>query len=118
MAEPRSAGVVEMDDSGRITNFTEKPERRSASSNVENGGTYVLEKEVLELIPDGERSDFGRDILPELVRSGRPVHGYVLEAGDYLIDIGSREKLQQAGDDVVAGRVRIFGPEDAELHVG
>ncbi len=111
MAEPRNAGVVEMDEAGRITSFAEKPARRSESSNLENGGTYVLEREVLELVPAGERTDFGRDVLPELVRSGRPVHGYVLDAGDYLIDIGSREKYRQAGDDVASGRVRVFCPE-------
>ena len=109
MAEPRRAGVVELDSAGRITSFAEKPAQRSESSNLENGGTYVLEKEALELVATGVESDFGRDVLPELVKSGRPVHGYVLEASDYLIDIGSREKYRQAGADVGAGRVRVYG---------
>ncbi len=109
MAEPRRAGVVEMDRAGRITSFAEKPARRSESSNLENGGTYVLEKEVLEFVATGVESDFGRDVLPELVKSGRPVHGYVLEASDYLIDVGSRDKYRQVEADVGAGLVRLYG---------
>lgn len=109
MAEPRHAGVVEMDRAGRITSFAEKPARRSESSNLENGGTYVLEKEVLEFVATGVESDFGRDVLPELVRSGRPVHGYVLETSDYLIDVGSRDKYRQVEADVGAGLVKLYG---------
>lgn len=109
MAEPRVAGVVEMDEDGRITSFSEKPASRAVSSNLENGGTYVLEKEVLDFIEPGITSDFGRDVLPQLVNSGRAVHGHILDSKDYLIDIGSREKYRQAEEDVSAGLVRVYG---------
>lgn len=108
MAEPRVAGVVEMDDSGRITAFSEKPDGRSNSPRLENGGTYLLEKEALQFVPPGEASDFGQDVFPELLRRNLPLYGYLLKEDDYLIDIGSLEKYRQAGEDVRAGRVRLY----------
>ena len=107
VSRPRSAGVVEMDAAGRVLSFVEKPQERTASSTFENGGTYVLERAVLDHIPAERPSDFGHDVLPALLAAGLPVYGYVLGDDDYLVDIGSKEKYRQANEDMAAGRVRI-----------
>ena len=107
VSRARSAGVVEMDNAGRVLSFVEKPNERAVSSNLESGGTYVLEKAVLDHIPAGVPSDFGHDVLPALLAAGLPVSGYILRADDYLVDIGSKAKYRQANEDMAAGRVRI-----------
>ena len=115
VSSPRSAGVVEMDATGRVLSFTEKPAERAASSNLENSGTYILERAVLDHIPAGRPSDFGHDVIPALLAADLPVYGYVLRDDDYLVDIGSREKYRQANEDMAAGRVRIRHGNESRL---
>jgi len=107
VAEPRSAGVVEMDTEGRIISFTEKPAERTVSSNLESGGTYILEKEVLDYIPADSPSDFGHDVFPAILAGNLPVYGYVLKDDDYLVDIGTIEKYRQANEDMANGIIRF-----------
>jgi len=107
VSRPRVAGVVEMDADGRVTSFVEKPAERPVSASLESGGTYVLDPAVLEHIPADRPSDFGHDVLPDLVRARIPVYGYVLRQTDYLVDIGSHEKYRQANRDMAARRIRI-----------
>ncbi len=107
VSEPRSAGVVEMNDEGKICSFTEKPAERAVSSNLESGGTYILEKKVLDYIPADRPSDFGHDIFPAILAGNLPVYGYILKDDDYLVDIGTIEKYRQANDDMANGRIRL-----------
>ena len=107
VSEPRSAGVVEMDTEGRISSFVEKPVERAVSSNLESGGTYILEKEVLDYIPADGPSDFGHDVFPVILSEDLPVYGYVLKDDDYLVDIGTIEKYRQANEDMANGKIRL-----------
>ncbi|MBL7165651.1 MAG: NDP-sugar synthase [Dehalococcoidales bacterium] len=107
VSRPRSAGVIEMDADARVLGFTEKPAERATSSNLENGGTYILERAVLDHIPAEHPSDFGHDVFPALLARDLPVYGYVLKDDDYLVDIGTIEKYRQANEDMDAGRIRV-----------
>ncbi len=104
---PRSVGVVEMDADARVLSFTEHPAERAASADLESGGTYVLERTVLDHIPVEHPSDFGHDVFPALLARDLPVYGYILKDDDYLVDIGTIEKYRQANEDMAAGRIRI-----------
>jgi len=104
---PWEVGIVEVDKEGRILSFVEKPPRGSETGNLASGAIYVLEREILDYIPAKGASDFAYDILPKLIKLGLPVYGYILQPEDYLIDIGTIEKYQQANQDVRAGKVRI-----------
>jgi len=107
VSRPRSAGVVEMDASARVLSFTEHPAERAASADLESGGTYILERTVLDTIPVEQPSDFGHDVLPALLARDLPVYGYILKDDDYLVDIGTIEKYRQANEDMAAGRIGI-----------
>lgn len=45
-------GIARLDN-GKIVEFIEKPTVEQAPSNLNNAGGYILEKEVLEILPDG-----------------------------------------------------------------
>jgi len=107
--DPREVGVVELDPEGKVLSFMEKSSSSTARPVLASGGIYVLKREVLDYIPDEGCSDFGSDILPELIRLGLPVYGFRLKAGDYLIDIGTVDKYQRANNDVLNGRVKTRG---------
>ncbi len=73
-----AGGIVSMTPAGRIERFVEKPREDHIFSAWVNAGIMVCEPAILDAIPQSP-SDFGRDILPELIRSGQEVYGYQME---------------------------------------
>ncbi len=61
---PSAYGLVETTDDGRITRFLEKPSADEITCNTINAGTYILEPEVLKVIPSGENYSFERGVFP------------------------------------------------------
>lgn len=96
-------GVVVTDDSGRITAFQEKPRNEEALSRMVNTGVYVLEKEVVDLIPPETFYDFGKELFPLLVSKGVPFFGYKSDC--YWKDIGNISNYRLANFDVASGIV-------------
>jgi NDP-sugar pyrophosphorylase family protein len=92
--DPWNRGIVQLDDAGTIVKFVEKPAPEEVFSDLANAGIYVMEPEVLDMIPEGRVWDFGQDVFPVMLAQDRHVAGYVIE--DVLIDIGLPEKYQHA----------------------
>jgi mannose-1-phosphate guanylyltransferase len=86
---PSAFGVVETDADRRVKAFIEKPPPGTATTNWINAGTYILEPEVLEHIPDGQPYMFERGLFPALLDMGKPVYGY--EYRGYWLDMGRPE---------------------------
>lgn len=92
--DPWNRGIVQLDDAGAIARFVEKPSRDQVFSDLANAGIYVLEPEVLDMIPEGQVWDFGHDVFPAMLAQGSHVAGYIIE--DTIIDIGLPEKYRYA----------------------
>jgi mannose-1-phosphate guanylyltransferase len=86
-------------ETGEIGAFVEKPENASGEALI-NAGLYVVAPRVLELLGGGE-SDFGRDVWPRALATGRTLRASVLDA--YVRDIGSWAALTAAARDLAAG---------------
>jgi mannose-1-phosphate guanylyltransferase len=69
-------GVAVVDDSMEIQRFVEKPPPGQAPSDLVNAGVYILEEEVLDLIPSGREVSLEREVFPEL--AGRGLKGHIL----------------------------------------
>ena len=108
VGDPSQYGVVVTDRTTRIVGFREKPAPDEAESNLASCGIYVLEPAVLEWIPDGEVSDFGRDVFPALLRDGAGLHAFTTMS--YWNDVGGLDDLRRGSLDAVAGRVRVEIP--------
>jgi len=93
------AGVVEMDDARRIRRFVEKPGPGQISSPWVNSGVMVLDRALLQAIPAGRFSDFGREILPAWLATGVPLYGWGLPSGTFLIDVGTPENYARANSE-------------------
>ena len=98
--EAHRFGILSVDDDGRVTEFIEKP--ANPPSNLVSMGVYVFSWPFLREILSPERVDFGRDVLPRMVASGRRVYAY--EFGGYWQDVGTvesywRTNLDLLGDD-------------------
>ena len=97
-----SYGLVETNKDGRVIRFLEKPNVQDITCNTINAGCYLLEPEVLEMIPSGRNYSFERSVFPDLLASGKPVYGYI--ALSYWIDIGTPEKYLKAHLDILQRR--------------
>jgi mannose-1-phosphate guanylyltransferase len=118
-------GVVEVDESGNILGFQEKPDPQEAISTLANTGIYVLEPRTLDYIPEDTFFDFARDVFPKFLKNGERFVGY---QGDfYWSDIGTLQAYREAQYDVLSGRVEVKIPgekrgeslwvgEDAQIH--
>src|ERR687885_54120 len=53
VSNPSAYGLVETEEDGRVRRFLEKPKAEEITCNTINAGTYVLDPEVLDLIPAG-----------------------------------------------------------------
>jgi mannose-1-phosphate guanylyltransferase len=89
---PSAGGVVELDTSGRVTGFVEKPAH--PTSDLTNAGMYAFHPCVLDEIRDKRPSDIGYDLLPALVGRARAV----LVEG-YFRDIGTAEAYRRAREE-------------------
>lgn len=92
---PTECGLVDMDASGRVSRFVEKPP--VAFTDLANAGIYALEPDVLALVPKAGFSDFGKDVFPKMLLQNMPMYGYAIK--EYLIDIGSKTKYEKANRD-------------------
>ena len=103
----KSNSIVNLDDTGRITGFLERPDEQSRagqSSRWVNSGVCICAPEVLEAIPGGVPCDLPRDIFPKLIASGR-VYGFALTG--YRCAIDSPERLAEARAAQAEGRCRV-----------
>jgi mannose-1-phosphate guanylyltransferase len=96
--DPSRYGLVRLDGDGRVQSFLEKPRPEEIDTNLINAGMYVLEPDVLELIPPGRPVSIEREIFPKLVEEGA-VHGVALPG--YWLDIGTPDAYLQAHRDVL-----------------
>ncbi|HEV2368358.1 MAG TPA: NDP-sugar synthase [Acidimicrobiales bacterium] len=99
--DPSAFGVVPTDAEGKVTAFIEKPERETAPTNLINAGTYVLEPDVLDLIPSGRPVSVERATFPALVERGEL---YATASDAYWLDTGTPAQFIQACVDMVGGR--------------
>ena len=89
---PSAGGVVELDDSGRITGFVEKP--REPLSDLVNAGMYAFQPSVLDEIDGTPPKDIGYDLLPRLVGRARAV-----AVEGYFRDVGTVDDYQRAREE-------------------
>jgi mannose-1-phosphate guanylyltransferase len=93
-AEAEGKGVVGIAPDGRVRSFVEKGPA-SGREAVVNAGIYVLDPAFVEATTEeGAEIDFGHDVFPAALASGRRVYGHVL--AEPVIDVGTPEGLRSA----------------------
>jgi mannose-1-phosphate guanylyltransferase len=104
-----SYGVVPTGEDGAVEAFLEK-QPGPAPTNRINAGAYVLDREVVDMVPAGRAVSIEREVFPELVGNG--LYGYLADA--YWVDIGTPERYLDATYDLLAGRVESELPRRDE----
>ena len=100
--DPSAYGLVHLEDDHAVRDFVEKPSPDRIDTNLISAGAYVLEREVLELVPPGRNVSIEREVWPLLVGAG--LYGFASES--YWLDIGSPERYLQGTFDIIEGNVQ------------
>ena len=95
--DPRRYGLVELREDGSVDSFLEKPGDWEGTALI-NAGVYVLEPEVLEMIPRGRLFSIERGVFPKLAAAGS-LYGHVDQG--YWRDIGTPDSYLQAHFDIL-----------------
>ncbi len=103
--DPSPFGCVVHDPQGRVEAFVEKPPRDQAPTDEINAGTYLLERELLGLIPAGRPVSIERETFPSLIAGGRALYAYT--TADYWIDLGRPEAYLDAHRHVFEGAMPL-----------
>ena len=112
--DPTAYGLVEVDHEMRVHRFIEKPAADDVTTNLVNAGVYVLEPEVLGMIPAGREVSIEREVFPELQESGR-MRAHITSS--YWRDIGTPRSYLAASHDVLSGAVGLHdGFEYLDIH--
>jgi glucose-1-phosphate adenylyltransferase len=93
-------GIVELDGSGRVVGFQEKPKRGTARTTFASMGVYLFRRDVLEsaLIEDAEveasSHDFGKDLFPRFLERDVEVYAHLFP--QYWQDVGTLDSFYKA----------------------
>ncbi len=102
VADPSAYGLVRITDDNAVTGFLEKPSADEIDTDLISAGAYVLERDVLEMIPPDRTVSIEREVWPHLVGNG--LYGFATEA--YWLDIGTPERYLQGTFDIIEGNVQ------------
>jgi len=115
--DPLQFGVVITDNAGQITKFLEKPDWGEVFSDTINTGIYILEPEVLDMIPDGENRDWSKDVFPQMLKQQDRLFGCTLQG--YWQDIGNTDAYLETCQDILAAKVNVnLDEQPATSHSG
>ncbi len=73
----------------RVTGFTE-----GGSIGFVNAGIYLIEPEIIPLIPKDTFYDFGKDLFPKCINNGIKISGHIING--YCLGIDTPESYQEA----------------------
>lgn len=105
---PLDFGLVITDEDGRIVRFLEKPGWGEVFSDTINTGIYIIEPDVLNMVPDDRPYDFSKELFPQILENGLPIYGYVAEG--YWTDVGNHQQYLEVHRDILDGLVDIQVP--------
>jgi len=94
-------GLVRRREDGEIIEFVEKPDPEEVDTDEISAGAYMLEKEVLDLVPPDQDVSIEREVFPQLVGAGL----YAERLDGYWMDIGTPARYLDACWDILERRV-------------
>jgi len=102
VADPSAYGLVHLNEDRSVRDFVEKPSPDAIDTNLISAGAYVLQREILELVPADRNVSIEREVWPRLIGDG--LYGFPSES--YWLDIGSPERYLQGTFDIIEGNVK------------
>lgn len=101
---PYDSDLLEVKDDKIIAFHTKPHDSQKNYHNLVNAAVYILSPEIFEFIENGKQQDFGKDIFPKVLQSGKILRGY--KSAEYIKDMGTKDRLPKICEDVAKGRVK------------
>jgi mannose-1-phosphate guanylyltransferase len=102
VADPTAYGLVHLEPDSSVRDFVEKPSSDAIDTNLISAGAYVLEREILEIVPPDRNVSIEREVWPQLI--GKGLYGFPSES--YWLDIGTPDRYLQGTFDIIEGNVK------------
>ncbi len=99
--DPTAYGLVHLGEDRSVRDFVEKPSSDKIDTNLISAGAYVLQREVLDLVPADRNVSIEREVWPRLIGDG--LYGFPSQS--YWLDIGTPERYLQGTFDIIEGNV-------------
>jgi len=114
-------GVLEVDHTGRIIGFEEKPEHPKCipgtTDCLASMGIYMFENQALHHWLDNDLLDFGKDVIPAMVAADEPVYAFDFSAlnqiEDYIVESTKEQRVKRLCLTEDAGYWRDVGTLDS-----
>jgi len=100
----KSSSIVLMDDLDKIDYFKENPELNEEG--YINNGIYIMNKSIFKHIPQNQKYDFAKDLIPDLLEKFIKIYGY--ESKSFFRELGRPEKYEKYKKEI-KGKSSIFG---------
>lgn len=95
-------GTVDIDVDGKILGFMGKNDYDK--TNIINGGIYIVNKSLLECIPNSKSYSLENELMPRLISENINIYGIIRNG--YFIDIGIPEDYYRFINDIKNGVVK------------
>lgn len=112
-------GIMNTNETGRIIEFEEKPP--VPKSNLASMGIYIFTWKLLrqmlveDMINETSNHDFGKDIIPTLLKNGGNLFAYKFKG--YWKDVGTIDSLWEANMDLLDGNNELdLGDDDWKIY--
>jgi mannose-1-phosphate guanylyltransferase/phosphomannomutase len=100
---PYDSDLVDSDKNGDVRQFISKPHDQGVwRKNSVNAALYILTDAIFEYIPKDRSTDFGKNIFPAVVESGKLIRAY--NTPEFLKDMGTPERLKELEGAISSGK--------------
>ena len=101
---PFDSDIVELDKEGRVVKFDNKPHPDGfVSKNIINAALFIFSPKILDKIEAGIKSHIEKHVLPQCLKAGMSLYGYV--SFEYIKDMGTPDRYEAVCKDMEKGKV-------------
>jgi NDP-sugar pyrophosphorylase family protein len=100
-----AGGRVVMDNHNRIIEFVETGAGEMSRSTLINAAIYLLEPEILDLIPPDTFYDFARDLFPKMLAEGYYLQGHLIDG--YCLGLDTPESYAKAMSFIESEQIKL-----------
>ena len=101
---PYDSDLLEINKNNKVTKVLPKPHKDGEYyQNLVNAAVYIFSPKIFEYIEEGVSQDFGKHILPKVVKAGETLIGY--KTPEYIKDMGTADRFEAVKNDFLTGKV-------------
>ncbi|MBO6087235.1 HAD-IIIA family hydrolase [bacterium] len=101
---PYDSDLIEIDKDNKVTRVIPKPhDDGKYYQNLVNAAVYIFSTKIFDYIEDGVSQDFGKNILPKIVKQGGELYAY--KTPEFIKDMGTVDRFEVIKNDFKSGKI-------------